>query len=353
MELVTVKITDKIADVFNELLKKDAVVAVVDQKGKFLGVPDKKHLRILKQDKNAKVERILRTVTPVLESERDDLEKVLRSFIEYPKAVFIVNKNKKLVDFIPKKDVVGEFLDFVPNIRVDDIMQQGVYLVDENKTLQEAKAMMRAFQTDVLIVSDKKGQPLGMITYDDLIIAAALFDTKGRKDLVERKIPPDAKLRVKDIIYEPVITTKRSALLPKVVKKMVKEEDIAVVMDLKRPVGMFSIKDVAKVALEFVKAEDPSIEVLGLAEEDEIFLEDIKRELKRLKEKIGKIKRVDKVVLFLKQSKGAFRAKLTITGEEIIHIEEDGYDLGGLLKRLVKMATLKIKKLKPNKKRSK
>ncbi len=354
MELVTVKIDDKISDVFNDLLRKDAVVAIVDKKGKFLGVPDKKYLRILKQDKHAKVERILRTVTPVLENERNNLEKLFSSFIEYPRAVFIVNKGKKLQDFIPKEEIISHILEYIPkHIRVDDVMQPGVYTIEESKTLQEAKAMMRAFQTDTLIVVDKKQKPLGIISYDDLIIAAAMFDVKGRKDLVEKKVPPESKIKISDLIYEPVITVKRSQLLNKVIKKMKDEIDVGVAMDLKRPVGMFSIKDVAKVALRFVKVEDPSIEIMGLAEEDWIFVDDIKAELKRLKEKIEKIKRVDKIVLFLKQSKGAFRGKLSIIGEEIIHIEEDGYDLHGLIKQLVKTATLKIKKLKPNKKRRK
>ncbi|MFP3984692.1 MAG: cyclic nucleotide-binding/CBS domain-containing protein [Candidatus Bathyarchaeia archaeon] len=125
---------------------------------------------------------------------------------------------------------------------VKDVMSSPVIAVDQKETVERIAQLMDAQQLGCIIVTDKDGKPLGIITERDLITRV----------LAKNELP--SKLEAKDVMTSPLITIDPDETLSNAARRMsrlnVRRMGVVYKGEL---VGLISSKDILAVTPELLE----------------------------------------------------------------------------------------------------
>lgn len=125
-------------------------------------------------------------------------------------------------------------------VLVKDVMIKPVVTIDLNKTAKDAGVLLKKIRRGCLIVTKNK-KPVGILTDSDLI-----------RKIVSQNIKPD-KVKIKDIMSEPLVTVEPEDDILTAVRKM-KKNNIHRLPVVKKGkiVGIISLTDIAHVSPEML-----------------------------------------------------------------------------------------------------
>jgi len=132
----------------------------------------------------------------------------------------------------------------MPEVKVREIMRSPVYVIEEDKTIDEAAKMMAQHEVGSLIVVDKENKPVGIVTERDLV----------RRVMVKNLLPSEVK--VKQVMSKPLITIPPDITVNEAARQMGKAGvKKLVVIDKGKLVGIISSREV-------IYATPPLIDVI-------------------------------------------------------------------------------------------
>ena len=143
---------------------------------------------------------------------------------------------------------------------VKDVMSSPVVTADENAPINEVAKLMRKHDIGCIIVSDKNGRPVGIIT---------------ERDIVERLVAEDIKpseIKAKEIMSAPLVTIDSEKTISDAARKMSRRNIRRLAVMYKGELaGIISSKDILAVTPELIEImqEKARIENQNLAEEAE------------------------------------------------------------------------------------
>ena len=137
---------------------------------------------------------------------------------------------------------------------VRDVMSSPVIESKENETAEELAQKMIRYKVGAIIVTDKNGSPLGIVTKTDLV----------EKVIAKNLRPNDVK--AKDIMTTPLETIGPEAKIEDALRKMskLKISRLAVVYKNKL-MGLISVKDILQVTPEMLEIVKEHMEIMGIA----------------------------------------------------------------------------------------
>ena len=137
---------------------------------------------------------------------------------------------------------------------VRDVMSRPVIESKENETAEELAQKMIRYKVGAIIVTDKNGSPLGIVTKTDLV----------EKVIAKNLRPNDVK--AKDIMTTPLETIDPEAKIEDALRKMskLKISRLAVVYKNKL-MGLISVKDILQVTPEILEIVKEHMEIMGIA----------------------------------------------------------------------------------------
>lgn len=142
---------------------------------------------------------------------------------------------------------------------VKDVMSSPVITVDEKETVDKIAQFMETHQLGCIIVTDKDGRPLGIITEKDLVTRV----------LAKNKLP--GKIIAKDVMTSPLITINPDETLSNTARQMsrlnVRRLGVVYKNDL---VGIISSKDVLAITPELLETIQEQVRIESGNMEEEL-----------------------------------------------------------------------------------
>jgi len=141
---------------------------------------------------------------------------------------------------------------------VKDVMSSPVFTVNEDETANKAADMMAKDDLGCVIVTNKAGKSIGIITERDLVIR-----------VVAKNLRPDT-MKAKDIMTTPLVTIEPDATISDAARRMTR-------LDIRRLgvmykgslVGIISSKDVLGVMPELIEIMQERVRIEGAAHIEE------------------------------------------------------------------------------------
>jgi CBS domain-containing protein len=125
---------------------------------------------------------------------------------------------------------------------VKDVMSSPVVTIDEDATINRAAELMDKDDLGCIIVTDKEGKPLGILTERDLVVR-----------VLAKNVPPDT-IKAKDTMTSPLITIEPDATINEAARRMSRLNIRRLGVVYKgQLVGVLSSKDVLGVMPELVE----------------------------------------------------------------------------------------------------
>ncbi len=129
-----------------------------------------------------------------------------------------------------------------PKMLVRDVMSSPVITVDEEATAVRVAELMEKHELGCIIVTNKEGKPIGIITERDLVIR-----------VLAKNLKPDA-VKAKDVMTSPLITIEPDETINEAARKMsrlnIRRLGVVYKGEL---VGLISSKDILAVMPELIE----------------------------------------------------------------------------------------------------
>lgn len=313
-------------------------ILVVNEEQKLIGVIDKRILNVYK-DQQTKIEKVTRSITGLTEDQLEDLEKVINGFMENGDFIVVVDKNRRPLRIVEIKEYLDIFKQFLANLSLKELIDPNIQLISEKASLNEARTTMIREGVDFLIVIDSKKKPIGLITYDEVLLYEMLSNKPGKRDYERQAI---MQKNLKDIIYEELNIASYKSKLDELL-----ENEITLIYD-KGIRGVIRRKDILRAILKNIRYTKADVQVFGL--DDNYSYNIILKELIDFKHAISKILENPIISLRFKKSK-TYEGKLTIHSQNypILIAEDINYDPITLTKHLINTIKNKISRSKKGK----
>jgi CBS domain-containing protein len=141
---------------------------------------------------------------------------------------------------------------------VKDVMSSPVFTVDEEEVANNAAAMMEKDDLGCVIVSNKAGKSIGIITERDLVIR-----------VVAKNLMPDT-MKAKDIMTTPLVTIEPDATISDAARRMTRLDIRRLgVMYKGNLVGVISSKDILGVMPELIEIMQERVRIEGAESREE------------------------------------------------------------------------------------
>ncbi len=135
---------------------------------------------------------------------------------------------------------------------VKDVMSSPVFTVDEEETANKAAAMMEKDDLGCVIVTNKAGKSIGIITERDLVIR-----------VVAKNLRPDS-MKAKEIMTTPLVTIEPDATISDAARRMTRLDIRRLgVMYKGNLVGIISSKDILGVMPELIEIMQERVRIEG------------------------------------------------------------------------------------------
>ncbi len=204
-----------------ELFKKEMppVLAVLDEKGKYVGVITNRRILRSRLDPAMSKVKTLMQPAPRVTSEMS-LGQAARLMIESDIRQLPVLVNEKLVGFVTDESIIhGALTQSWGSNTIDTIMTKVPHVIDSDRSVGAVLSVFREYGISHIPVMEK-GKPIGMISTQDII--EHIFQPQRRQtvgDIVGEKSSP-LSIPAKGIMTSPVITIQPDVTLREAEKKM-------------------------------------------------------------------------------------------------------------------------------------
>ncbi len=314
-----ISIDDKISSILPKV-KEGVRTFIVKDKGKYVGIVTDRVIYTSQFDPNAKVKNYI-VKAPVIKSDTE-LEKIAELFLHgYRELPYFNGKDFELLKFTDLlKNLLAEKR--IPNKKISQLGLNEIVKIDKNESIAEAIALMRRRKIHHLGISEN-GKLVGILSSADLF--PFLIKIKEKTPLVREKIGPDS-IKIASIPYLPKIhEIGINKTLTDAANEMIKNEVMTLVCNGK----FLHLYDILK---EVTKKEKFMVEIAGKEEVRE-YIEDVKREIDQLVEKVDKLAPVDYAKLTIKTIRESGERKkyilkfLITLGKEKIAVDSSDWDI--------------------------
>jgi CBS domain-containing protein len=132
----------------------------------------------------------------------------------------------------------------MPEVKVREIMRHPVYVISEDKTIDEAAKMMAQHEVGSLVVVNRENKPVGIITERDLV----------RRVMIKNLLP--SQVKIKQVMSKPLITIPPDITVNEAARQMGRASvKKLVVVDRGKLIGIISSREV-------IYATPPLIDVI-------------------------------------------------------------------------------------------
>ncbi len=316
---------------------------VVTRNRKYYGIVDDRNLWLKHVQNPAKTKcRTIVAKPPVLYTDTGILERVDAFLLGHFKALPVVDKNEKPLGITTRvellKDMIRESL--MPKIGVKAIMNSPVYVIDEKKTVGEAKLAMKKYSARRLVVTSR-GIPVGTFSQLDLTVDTLKPKEKQKMAaVVESKKSYDDNI-LSDIFRHDVTTIPESSTVEEAAQKMIRKSvSSIVVLDGKKPAGVLSALDIFKIIKEAAK-QKTLVEISGLNEETIMYRDLIRESMEKIAERFVDSYGIRRMRVHLKKGKSVYTVNILLEGEwENVTVRTEGPSV----KDTINMAVAELKK---------
>ena len=199
--------------------EKPPVLAVLDDKGKYVGVISRRWVVRMRLDPAAaKVKSLMRSVPRVAPDV--SLSKAARLMIESGIRQLPVFGKTKLLGFVTDENIIhGAVTQDWGNVAVEKIMTRAPQVIDANRSVGAVLSLFREHGISHVPVMDE-GKPVGIVSIQDII--DKVFQPRQRQtlgEIVGEKVPV-LSIPAKGIMTKPVITVQPDTSLKEAAKTM-------------------------------------------------------------------------------------------------------------------------------------
>jgi CBS domain-containing protein len=223
--------------------EKPPVLAVLDDKGKYVGVISRRWVvRVRLDPAAAKVKSLMRSAPRV--SPEVSLSKAARLMIESGVRQLPVFEKAKLLGFVTDEDIIhGAVTQEWGNVAVEKIMTRAPQVIDANRSVGAVLSLFREHGVSHVPVTDE-GKLVGIVSIQDVI--EKVFQPRQRQTLGEtvgEKVPV-LSIPAKGIMAKPVVTVQFDTSL-KDAEKVMHDRDVSclVVLSGGRLIGIVTKLD--------------------------------------------------------------------------------------------------------------
>jgi CBS domain-containing protein len=223
--------------------EKPPVLAVLDDKGKYVGVISRRWVvRVRLDPAAAKVKSLMRSAPRV--SPEVSLSKAARLMIESGVRQLPVFEKAKLLGFVTDEDIIhGAVTQEWGNVAVEKIMTRAPQVIDANRSVGAVLSLFREHGVSHVPVTDE-GKLVGIVSIQDVI--EQVFQPRQRQTLGEtvgEKVPV-LSIPAKGIMAKPVVTVQFDTSL-KDAEKVMHDRDVSclVVLSGGRLIGIVTKLD--------------------------------------------------------------------------------------------------------------
>jgi CBS domain-containing protein len=205
--------------------EKPPVLAVLDDKGKYVGVISRRWVvRVRLDPAAAKVKSLMRSAPRV--SPEVSLSKAARLMIESGVRQLPVFEKAKLLGFVTDEDIIhGAVTQEWGNVAVEKIMTRAPQVIDANRSVGAVLSLFREHGVSHVPVMDE-GKLVGIVSIQDVI--EKVFQPRQRQTLGEtvgEKVPV-LSIPAKGIMAKPVVTVQFDTSL-KDAEKVMHDRDVS------------------------------------------------------------------------------------------------------------------------------
>ncbi|MBA2862032.1 CBS domain-containing protein [Methanococcus maripaludis] len=184
----------------------------------------------------------------------------------------VINENDKLIGIITDYDVMrcASQSELLKDVKIDKIMTKSPVTIDIDESIGKARSLMMKYNIGRLIVLDTEGNPMGMVTEDDIV--KKVFKPKTKMtvgELTGDKMPRMAQ-PVSMIVNKPLITADEDDSIAAVADLMEKQ-DIRGVPIFKNDIlrGIVTRLDILKYLRDLRAESMVEVEIQGDFDEDQ------------------------------------------------------------------------------------
>ncbi len=252
-------------------LAQTGTAVIVTKKGKYYGTIDDRSLGY-GFDNAGKTfcERVIEK-PPTLSPSSDVIGRINAFLLGHFKALPVIKEEtRQVLGITTRVELLQDMLDekIMPKNRVSDLMNTPVYTIDEEKTIADAKNLMKEYGCNRLVVTSS-GRPIGALSTLDLAAKKAFHRTIRQKrpmGLTEVKSLDGS--RIKDFFRPDITVVKETDTVEDAAKKMIgKEVSSVVVVANDKPAGVLSAVDLFRMIQKEAEGEMDLV-VSGLGEEN-------------------------------------------------------------------------------------
>lgn len=322
----TLDYEESITRAISELPKHKTCIVVVKDK-KYAGIVDDWTLISSAAQPDAKVGHIA-VHAPTI-TKNTSMLNICRLFFSGPYRALPVMDEDKLIGVLARNDVLGILMGqgLLGKMKVEDAMDKQVPKIEGTALLGKAKSRMHSNQYGKIAVTEE-GKLVGVVTAYDI---ANLLDKPKDKLPFSRRKENVYEVNVSSIMREDVYTIKPDDTLDESARRLIEKDVAALIVESgSKPVGVISARDLFSC---IVQPEETIIDISGLDENDRMFIDDIKEDVKKMLSSIEKSFDIEHVSLHFKKHGKKYTVHGRLMGRgTIFSASSFGWDLRNSLK---------------------
>ena len=354
MEIKKTLILDEnepLSKALNEILDTGTAVIITKDK-KYRGIVDDRNLRVFNVENPAKLKcKTILVKPPVLDPNTGILDRIDAFLLGHFKALPIVNQNGTPMGITTRVELLKDMKEasLIPKVAVKTMMNSPVYVIDEKKTVGEAKNEMKKYKARRLVVT-RLGSPSGSFSTFDLTREATKPKGRDRMATVMSSKKNFDENRIVDI-YRPDVTTVtvKSTVEDAAKKMMTKEVSSVVILENKKPVGVLSAIDIFKTIKELAEIK-VRVEISGLTKDTVMYRDMIRDDVQKVADTFAESYGIREVKVHIKKGKSVYTVNIMLeANKENFTIRTEGPSV----KDTINIAVAELKKRLARKKRMK
>ena len=327
-------ITEALHIMYNRMINQ---IPILDKYKNYLGMVFAKDFFNVNTMSSSKLKNFVAT-TPVL-APTDSIKKCTQLIVTTGNRALPVVEDSKLIGIISETDVIPE-TDF-GNTLVDDFMV-GAIVTEDDTPLDTALAKMRRHNISRLPVINSKGVLKGVINaLDRAKVMSTARERISKFSRTSSATTPAKQVKVRDIMRK-TVPVKKGTALKDLVEIFKKYEEIVVVAEGGKPIGIVTARDALEITLP--RQEHPHINIANVSDYD--VRKTIEGHVGKFVRKIhGNRESIQSVLVYAdkyKIRKYSMRARL-ITTTRVIDAKAVDYDPLSTSKKLVSVLDRRLK----------
>ncbi len=299
-------------------IRDTGTAAIVTKDRKYRGIIDDRNLRNFSVQNPAKIKcKNVIVKPPVLSPDTGILDRIDAFLMGHFKALPVVNQAGKPMGITTRVELLEDMkrASLIPKVAVKTMMNSPVFVIDEKKTIGEAKSAMKKYAARRIVVT-RAGNPAGTFSTFDLTRETAKPKEKQRMASVISSKTQFDDFALADI-YRPDVTTipEKSTVEDAAMKMIKKQVSSVVILDGKKAVGVISAIDIFKTIKELAE-EKVTIRISGLTKDTVMYRDLIKEDVQKVAERFVTSYVIKNVKVHVKKGKSVYTVNIMLEADK-------------------------------------